>query len=86
MNNPDLATNGSEQPDSHQHDGGSRNAIQGKTPAHLFRFRKKPWVNVGCYLEDANNNNVTVLTGTVNAKGQRGRFDRGILKIRTRVG
>jgi hypothetical protein len=57
-----------------------------KDAAHLFRFRKKPSFYVSRYLEGANNNTVTVRTSTANAKGQRGRFDRGILKLRRRVG
>jgi hypothetical protein len=54
--------------------------------SHLFRFRKKPSLCVGHYLEDANNKTVTVFTSTEIVREQRGRFDRGILKLRRRAG
>jgi hypothetical protein len=57
-----------------------------KALTHLFRFRKKPPLYVSRYLEDANNNTVTVCTSTANARRQRGRFDRGSLKLRRRAG
>jgi hypothetical protein len=87
IDNPDLATRGGDEKAVWKTAWNANwtNAAH-ERPADLFRFRKKPPLCVGRYPEDANNKTVTVVTSTEIVIGQRGRFDRGILTLRRRVG